>query len=48
MKHSIGLALVVLAALLLSACSAAIGTSANLDPASEHKTEVIGAISGGP
>lgn len=47
MKHSISLVLVVLAVLLLSACSAKIGTGVNLNPASEHNTEVIGAVTDG-
>ena len=48
MKRSIYLLMVVLAALVLSACSTAIGTKTNLNPSSEHESEVIGAISGGP
>lgn len=48
MKRSIYLLLVVLTALVLSACSAGIGTKANFKSGSEHSPEVIGAISGGP
>jgi CHAT domain-containing protein len=48
MKRSIYLLLVVLAALVLSACTTAIGTDAHLTPALEHKSETIGAVANGP
>lgn len=48
MKRFASLMSMLLIVLLLAACSAAVGTTAQLDTLPKHDVELIGAVSYGP